>query len=287
MDPTMTTDPLLARLRQLSWPTPPADHLTPEAGQLWRAAWLDAVCLVVILAAPSERTLEVAAASADEAGDDQSVTVETTSGLRPVVWAGVTGRVPVFTLDCRLGDLTPTSLERLLSVARAGSGDWAPVEDLDDRALIRAEIADRLDELVDADWLPGAAAGDDLPTLAEAAETAGVPASAVAARLNITPGDARRLLHGRREATAPERELLAGLIGQATERVSYDEDMVVELDQPEFRPALHRLALADHGGDEVAARRSKAGELMAMAARQRTPGTRNWKALVRDALRHD
>jgi plasmid maintenance system antidote protein VapI len=228
-----------------------------------------------------------AAASSDDVGDDHAMVAETVEGLRPTVWGSVRALVPTFTLDVRLGDLTPASREWLAAiVAGDGVGVWPPISsNLDDRALVRAALEDRLAALSTAAWLPSAPASEG-PALADAAAAAGVEASDVARHLRITPGDARRVLQGRRELTPSEAELLEALLGPTAGQVlTFDPGLIVELDLPEHRPALHEHAVAHHQGDEVGARRAVAGRMMAIAARHRQPGSRNWKALITDALR--
>lgn len=284
----MPIDPLLQRLRQLQWPTPTSDHPDPEPGQLWRAAWSDVACLVVILAGPEGRTTRVAGATAEQVGDDATVIASTAHAMAPAVWASVSANIKNFTLEHRITDVTTGSFADLLAAAaRPAVGAWAPIlDDLDDRALIRADLNDRLHSLAEAEWLP--AAGGDAPTLAELAGVASIAPSRLADELGITPGDARRLLQGRRAPAPSELETLTRLLGtEPAVAIDFDEDLVVDIDLPEFRPDLRIVAANEHGGDEVAARRALAGQMMALAARHREPGQRNWGALLRDALRED
>jgi hypothetical protein len=288
MEPSMPTDPLLAALGRLRWPTPALDQPDPGPGQLWRAVWGEAACLVVTLASSPLRTTLVAAATAEQVGDDRTVIASTDRGMAPAVWAGVSGNIKTFTLENRLADLTPAGLEAVRAAAAGtGSGVWAPIsDDLDDRALIRAELVDRVRALTEAEWLPAANAAG--LTVGALAESAGETASTLARALGTTPGDARRLLQGRREATDAELEVLTDLLGAApVAAVTVDDDLVTDMDTPEFRPALRLVAVRDHGGDEAMARRVVAGQVMAMAARLRGQVRRNWKVLLREALGGD
>lgn len=281
----MPPDPLLDRLRRLPWPEPARDQPEPEAGQLWRAAWQHVACLVVTLEPAAGRKVAVVPATVDDPGDDRTVVAETSTGFSPLVWAGLSAEIKLFTLEHRIADLTPDSLAAVLdAVAGKAPPRWAPIDDvLDDRALIRAELIDELQALVEAEWLRPVA--DPISPPIASASTVPAP-SEVARILGTTPGDARRLLQGLREPTSAEAERLTELLGAPPSMgAAFDEDLIVDMDSPEFRPVIFHRADQDHAGDEAAARRALAGEMMSMAARQREPGRRNWKALLRDALR--
>lgn len=282
----MPPDPLLDRLRRLAWPESARDHPEPEPGQLWRAAWREVACLVVTIEPARGRNVAVAPATVDDAGDDRTVVAETPTGFSPFVWAGLSAEIKLFTLEHRIADLTPDSLAAVLdAVAGTAPQRWAPIRDvLDDRALIRAELSDAVAALVQAEWLRAVADPISPPTSGDTVP----PPSQVARILDITPGDARRLLQGLREPTPAEAERLTALLGAPPSiGATFDEELTREMDTPEFRPAILHRADVDHAGDEAAARRALAGEMMAMAARQREPGRRNWKALLRDALQPD
>lgn len=284
----MTTDPLLERLGGLRWPRPALDHPDPAPGQLWRASWNDTVCLVVVLAPTLGRTVLVAAAGDDEVGDELTVLASTVHDLSPAVWAGVTANIKTFTLEHRLSDLTSDSLASLRQAAGGHRpGTWARISsDLDDRVLVRAELAGRLEELAEAEWLPADAS--EAPTLAQLATVRGLAASQLADELGVTPGDARRLLQAKREPTAAELQKLTELLGAApASATQFDEALVASLDHPGFRPRLQLLASTEHHDDEVVARRVLAEQMMALAARQRSPGQRDWTALIRHSFGED
>ena len=284
----MSTDPLVQRLRALIWPTPVNDQPDPEPGQLWRATWEGVTSLVVIAAPVGGRTVDVFAASAASIGDNTAFIADTAHGLRPTVWASITDNVKLFTLEHRISDLTAAA-QATLSVVAAGNqpGEWAPISNiLDDRSLARAELLESLHALATAEWLP-----DAQPTansLDEQAAAAGFQRSQVADALGITPGDARRLMTGKRAPTDQELTILAELLGaEPSVAVTLDDELVAGLDRPEFRPHLLAMASDRFEDNEIAARRSFAGEMFALAARHREPGPRNWVALIRDELRED
>lgn len=284
----MATDPLLRRLSELTWPTLALDRPELAPGQLWRAEWERAACLVVISGARVGRTVPVMAATSDHIGDASAVVASAENGMTPSVWGGVSNSIKMFTLAHRITDLTSESLETLTVVVSGQQrGDWAPItSDLDDRVLVRADLTETLQNLSNAEWIP--TISKNTPTLAKLADAAELRASEVAERLGITPGNARRLLGGQREPSSDELQVLSELLGSIPDASArFDDDLVASIDMPEFRPRLRSIANEEHDGDEAAARRASAGRVMAMAARHRERGPRNWAALVRQAFHAD
>lgn len=281
----MTPDPLTRRLAQLSWPEPATDRPNPKPGQLWRAAWGKTAVVVVVVGAAEGRRVEVVATSGEPVGDDSTIAVDTEVGLRPTVWSRLRSQIGVFTLDQRLGDLTAESWAALRDGETLEAlGQWAPiVSDLDDRALVVADLEDRLRSLVEAEWLPMATPGEPLRVLLE---RSGLTVSALAQILDITPGSARRLAQALREATEEERARMAVLFGvPADDGVTFDEELVAVLDQPTARPSVWRWAEARDLDDEGAARRDLATAVLALAARPRDPrGGKNWAALIEEIV---
>ena len=281
----MDPDSLLRRLKELSWPTPALDQPELTPGQLWRAEWNGGAYLVLIFGERRGRTVPVLAATSDHIGDERAIVAIAESGMEPAVWAGIAASIMTFTLEHRITDLTSLSLERLRAVATGEqAGDWAPISsELDDRVLVRADLTERLRILSEAEWLPTASSG---PTLAELATEAGVTTSQVADHLRITPGAARRLLLGQQEPNSDQDGVLAELLGStANTSVRFDDDLIADLDQPKFRSGLRLIAVKTHRGDEVAARRDFAGQMMALAARPRERGSLTWAALIEERLR--
>jgi hypothetical protein len=244
--------------------------------------------LVVILEAPKGRRVSVAAASHELVEDDSTLVVYTEEGLNPIVWPQLRAVIPLFTLDQRLADVVSSSAAALQkAMAGAPRGDWVRIiEDLDDRSLVEADLGDRLAALADAEWVPAAREGESLQVLVA---DAGIAPSDLAGSLGITPGDARRLLQGRRQPTETEMGQLAALLGRRPGGTTlFDPELLEDLDQPKIRPQL-RLFASRRGleGDEPAVRRLVAAEVMAVAARHREPGRRNWEALITEVLDAD
>lgn len=282
----MTTDPLLQRLAGLAWPRPAMDRPAVGAGQLWRAAWRDNACLVVVLDAPVGRRVLVAAATSDEPGDDSVVLATTDAGLSPYVWGSVTGKIKVLTLEHRVADLTVDALDAVRdAVSGAGPGVWAPISSpLDDRALVRAELVDAVEGLEQAEWVPQSQG----ITLADQATQAGIGVPDISRALDLAPGDARALLLGKRAPRTDELAPLIKLLGAPpVVAVRYDEELVAYLDRPEYRQRLERRTAARGITDPAAQRRAVAEELMPAAARMRSGSRRDWAALIDEVLGAD
>lgn len=281
----MATDPLLRRLNELNWPEVALDQPDPVPGQLWRAEWDGTACLVVISGMRAGRTIPVVAVSSDHVGDETAVFAETENGMTLCIWTGVARTIKTFALDHRISDLTSHSLDLLIGVIEGTHhGAWAPItNNLDDRALIRADLTENMDHLSEIEWIPSIKG--EAPTLAGLAKEAGVKPSQIARHLNITSGDARRLVQGKREPSEQEAHTLTDILGSTPRTaVQFDDGLVAELDQPEFRPPLRVIAHRTHDGDETAARRAFAGEMMGLAARHRSREPRNWAVLIREQL---
>lgn len=284
----MATDPLLRRLNEMTWPRVAFDQPKPAPGQLWRAEWEGTACLVVVSGERAGRTIPVVAASSDDVGDETAIVADTKNGMTLCIWTGVTRTIKTFTLDSRIGNLTSHSLDQLAgATADTQHGAWAPItSNLDDRVLIRTDLEEKLDLLSESEWIP--VSGGEAPTLACVAKEAGVKPSQIARRLNITSGDARRLLQGKREPSEAEAHILTDILGLTPiAAAQFDDGLVAELDQPGFRPPLRLIAHRTHGGDEMAARRAFAGEVMGLAARHRQREPRNWAVLIRELLDAD
>lgn len=280
-------DRLLDQLQGLGWPHLDGGQSEPGAGQLWRCVWTGVAGLVVLVDHPSDRTVSVVAASSDDVGDELAFEATTTSGLRPIVWTGVTSSIKLCTLDSRVSDLTSDALARLRALrSGAARGTWSPIAStLDDRALVRADLLDGLETFAEAEWLPTQAAAP----LADQLRYKGVTKpSELAQLLHVPPGEARELFYAHRSPTHEQEEALQGLLGTGFQStLEVDPELVIDLEGPEFRHGILRLAELNYGGDEVAARRHLAERSMLVAARRREPGDRPWRAVISEVLRAD
>jgi plasmid maintenance system antidote protein VapI len=208
--------------------------------------------------------------------------------MHPMVWGSLVAEIKTCTLESRVSDLTPDFLETVRSISEGQQdGRWAPITSiLDDRSVIRAELHDRLERFVEAEWLPDTKV--EGATLAELARESGITASQLAQKVGTSPGDARRMLQGRREITAPQLAAITTIFGVAPQSsVTFDDNLIEELDLPHFRSMIDTWAHRHHVDDPVAARRRAAERVMAFAARHREPGQRNWRALIEEALGDD
>jgi transcriptional regulator with XRE-family HTH domain len=225
------------------------------------------------------------AASASE-GDDSAVRVDIQNDMSLTVWTEVTSDIKTFTLDHRIGNLTPWSIE-LIRTAKKGGGDWVPITDVeDDRALIRAELLDEVEAMRDAEWLPQRSGSGT--TLAEMVENEGVTASTLAAQLGIAPGRARAIIRGESATTPKEDALLADWFGTTlSQSFVFDHELLAKMDSPAFRNGLSAFAKRRFDGDLQQARLRLASDSMAVAARHREPGSRNWHAIITEILSED
>lgn len=282
----MPNDPLLQRLTMLAWPHPAMDRPQVEPGQLWRAAWQDMACLVVVLEARVGRQVFVAAASEERSGDEAAVLATTDAGLSPLVWGSVTASIKIFTLDYRLAMLSADALAAVRTAVHGeGPNIWAHISSpLDDRALLRADLVAAVEYLAKAEWVPRSAG---IP-LAVQAKKSGLGVAEVSSALEIPPGDARALLQGKRAPRPGEVDLLTELFGEVSmEAISYDADLLALMDLPEYRERLERRGASHQLTDPIALRRRFAEELMPVAARMRSPFTRDWRSLIDEALDAD
>lgn len=282
----MPNDPLLQRLSDLSWPQPKMDRPQVEPGQLWRAAWQDVACLVVILEVPVGRQVSVAAASEAGSGDETAVVASTDAGLSSLLWGSVTASIKVFTLEYRLADLSGESLAAVINTMHGENPNaWARISSpLDDRALVKADLLAAVEYLARAEWVPRAAG----MALSEQAKRSGLGVAEVSSALEIPAGDARALLQGKRAPRTTELGALSELFGEVyMEAVSYDADLVAFMDLPEYRERLERRGASRRMTDPVALRRSFAEDLMPVAARMRSQPKRDWRTLMEEVLRAD
>lgn len=287
MGTIVTADSLLDRLRQMSWPQPPLDTPEVHPGQVWRAAWEDVVCLVMVLSIPEGRWVRAAAATGEPIGDDRTVSAATDSGLAMNVWSDVASMLPLFVLEQRVGDVSDEVLASVLAAQDQPPLTWPPITSIhDDRALFRASLLDAVETLASLDWAEVRPSGD--ANLRDLAAERGLKASDLARILGTTPGEGRRLLDGKRNLTVSEAQEFAMEFGQPVQTVvSFDEGLLTELDQPALRPLLHQRAVDRFAGDEVAARRDVAEFTGALAARHREAGERNWRELLQEYLGED
>jgi hypothetical protein len=96
------------------------------------------------------------------------------------------------------------------------------------------------------------------------------------------------VLQGKRELTTSESAAMTTIFGVAPQSsVTFDDNLVEELDLPHCRSIIDTWARRHDSDDPVGARRLAAGRVMALAARHREPGQRNWRALIEEALGDD
>jgi hypothetical protein len=233
---------------------------------------------------PQDRYVLVAAASPEPFGDERTLIAQTDVDVMPVVWGSVTASIKLFTLEHRIGDLTTYALAELQQTVfeHRAPQHWPNISNiLDDRVLERSQLQDSLLQLTQAEWAPQSTGH----SLADQATAAGVEVVDVRKALNIPPGDARNLLMGHRSLRPNEFAPLTRLLGASPEdATSYDDQLVRDLELPQFRARLERRAAVRGMTDPIALRRQFAEELMPVAARMRYQSQRDWKSVISDLL---
>jgi hypothetical protein len=280
----MPGDDLRRRVGGLPWPKP-ADHETaePATGEIWRASW-GGTSLLVLITGTSEAAVTVAAMTAPETGDEQTLVL--TADASPLhgvpfhVWLGVRAELPIRALDERIGSVPDTFMEQ---VRTDPGGGFAPITSaLDDRAGLRADLEERIAALTAAEWQP-TQTGPALRDLV------GVRPGQLAKAIGILPGDATQIYERRRP-----------LDDEAVQRVAatfnLEADAVVAATTPQIPSEI--LSLFDHprrcrlvrrrarqeGTSEVAVMHSIADPLAQMAARTTGHEQPDWESLIDSAL---
>lgn len=289
-DPTpMTDDPLLERLRQLPVTPHLFDTPAPAPGQIWRSFWEDedlpTACLVLIVAPPDGRRVEVMPVLSDsETGDDKTAALDLETGSNVCAWTQLLREIPLFTLEHRLTDVTDRSMDALLN-SDAAIFHWPSVySDLDDRALLLADLDDRMTALQEAEWLP-AANGDE--PLADLVRERGLAPSSLAAALDVSHGEARRLVDGKALPTPAQLSILEGLLGRRPgSAFRIDDACVLAMDQPSLRAKIRSRAEA-RLLPEAATRQRLAQDAMATGQRVQDNARTNWTRLLEQLLDAD
>lgn len=243
-----------------------------KAGQLWRLRWRDTTEVALAIAV-DRWWVTVAPVTTDVgAADEHSIIVPATStvlGVPAAVCFSLECVVPMFTFDqliAQAGRAVPADGDRrtqlppphaLRDVWRAWRrGTTSPRQltygqslldgDLD-RHELRATLAAGFMPLIGAGALaPGTAAVQPPTTLREMLECLRVPPGELAARSPLQPEVFRRVARGGR-VTSSEAHALACIFDTDPDTVlaanpPLDEDLVVEVCRPRWRPDLRHLA---------------------------------------------
>lgn len=278
-DTDSATDRLLAAAEGAALPEPVLVAWTsgpplPAVGQLWRAAWEGTAELVLLLAVEGD-VLEVAVVTTDVGyADDTTVILPTHATPLKVelgVWIGLRRKVPARVLDRHLGSVGgawagTAALERAVTHGDASNGD-AVVSGSDPRGEYRARLADALEGLAQAQWVPS---GNG--RLASLLRSAGLQPAELVSTLDISPQDALALLRSRLSVSLEQAERLAPTLAMSATEVlranpQPPADLVARLDDPRRRSQLRAVA-ARRGQDERAARLAVAYGTLRLAARQ-------------------
>ncbi len=290
-----SADQLRRRLSGLRLTTLCSQDVVPEprAGQLWQLEWDTTALVVLVTAVPSTDSVVVIPAGDPEVGDDTTVALhEEDSPLDGVgysLWLDLAKRVPTSVLNLYLGDVPTSIVQHVVNRGRRDDeGELPPIRSpLDDRALIRADLEDRLEQLAAATWTSLAEKTVDLSDLAR---RKGVRPGKLSEVAGIAPGDALAVLNGTRRLSADEAVRAAALFGLESGRLAeasrptIPADVVALLGRPGRRGSIRRQALRRQIG-EGEARREIAEQLLGAAARAAGSGTPDWDTLIDDVLR--
>jgi hypothetical protein len=255
----------LAALRHaVAAPTP-----DPAAGQIWKATW-DRITQLILLIDVSDTTVTAAPVSPDaELADDAAVVLSEDMGpfaYDVVVWLGLATDLPIRTLELLLGDVTEEGRGLLAGDGGAGAPITHP---LDERAQLRDAIAERMDTLGRATWVPEAVEPVDL---LEASKAKGFTLSKLAPLVDLEPGDLLALFRRDRAITHDVASRLGPLLGLEEEALTgshqIDPDLVWAFDRPSLRRPLRERAAREGYEDEAAFRVHVATSELAFAARQ-------------------
>jgi plasmid maintenance system antidote protein VapI len=258
----------------------------PVEGEVWRAAWNSSVQLILIIGV-GDNDIDAVPLSPDvEFADDDTVPLEPPPPLTHAlgVWRSLRSRLPTLVLDIRVCPaLSVAAMEHLRNAPGVGTPATSV---LDDRFQFRSVLAQRMEELAAATWVP---ANVDPVDIGARIKERGVKPSTLAHELDLTPGDITDLARGDRRLTVEQARKLAPILDLSAEQltaVSLDNDLVWALDRPRFRKPLAERGRAAGISDEAAWRLHVATNELPVAAR--TTGSseprRRWMGLIQDYL---
>lgn len=258
----------------------------PVEGEIWRAAWGSSVQLILITGVGDNDVDTVPLSPDVDLADDDTIRL----GPRPPLthalgaWRSIGSRLPTRVLDVRVCPaLSAEAMENL----RNAPGVGAPATSvLDERVQLRSLLAQRMEELAAANWVPANA--DPIDIGARMIER-GVKPSTLARELGVSPGDVTDLARGDRRPSVEQAQKLVPILGLSPEQlmaVSLDNDLVWALDRPRYRKPLAERGRAAGVADEAVWRLHVATNELPVSAR--TTGTndprRRWMGLIQDYL---
>jgi len=263
---------------------------------LWLARWSGATVMLLVISESTPQTV-LAAPVTVEPGllDQEAVIVEPSAnalGLPITVWLGITREVPIQTLERRLGELPPQSLDTARSTSKTGflpDTEQGPPLGSSPSAEKKAELEDLLES-----WLTDLKSSPFPSTTMESGPMQGkrpFTLQQVMEALNVPQRKAMNVIRGTFQLSPAETEQLALHAGLPAEAVSslaapLPNELLVELQQPRWR-FLVRAEAKKLDTDEPAARLAVAREAYALAARQKGEGTNVWRQRLRTiALGH-
>ena len=258
----------------------------PVEGEIWRAAWKSSVQLILIIGVGDNEIDAVPLSPDVEFADDDTVQLEPRPPLTHALaaWRGLRSRLPTRVLDVRVCPaLSAAAMGHLHDAPGVGA---TATSALDERVQLRSHLAQRMEELAAATWVPSAV---DPVDIGARINERGVKPSVLARELGLTPGDITDLARGDRRPSVEQARKLAPFLDLSAEQltaVNLDDDLVWALDRPRFRRPLAERGRAAGIDDEAEWRLHMATNELPVAAR--TTGTndprRRWMGLIQDYL---
>lgn len=259
----------------------------PQTGQIWRARWATSVQLVFVHDITDDSvdavpvTPDVAVAGGIGVVLDKG---RTPLGFDAVAWTPLRRRLPVRVLEVVFGSADDETTERVAGDA----GESEPLSVLDERAQVVDAIAERMDALAGARWVPDVT---ELVDIAAVMRERNLGPGRVAGLVDVDPGEITEIIRGDRTPNRALADKLAPVLGidaaTLTGPRTVDPDLVRVLDQPRFRRRLAERGREAGVVDEAQWRYQVATGELPVAARTtgHADNYRRWLGLVEDYLR--
>jgi hypothetical protein len=284
-----------ADLSKLLWLEPP----DPAPGQLWRLRWDDTTAVGVVLRVEGDDVIVTPVGLDEWMADDYAVVVGpewSPLHIGMSVWVALEAVVPLLVLDVYLGEAD--FLDQIVAVRQAYRQGRAVadtivvgppvIDETDERAQYRRQLALAFASLADAEWVDVATPGRDGRSLVDLMR--GADPRMVAQALDLDIRSTLVVMSGERVPTSQEAELIAELLATDVDEVlaaapAVPPELAHELSHPRHRRAIERRGrAAGHGESDE--RRQALRDLLPVAARRAgdPEAPLDWRRLVDDYL---
>jgi hypothetical protein len=270
-----------------------------DVGQVWRARWEEVSVLVLVLAVDDRNILAAPVTIDPSAEDDHSLVLESSStafGVETTVWAGLVATVPVRVLDRPVDKWSEDLVHWTTHTAQGQSSAIPPgtrqgraiQSELDPAAQLKAELADDLELLSQAPYLPVDTSDVTSRSLASLLGT-NFDLGSLCSSLGLPPPEVIKLLRGKIPLTPDQIKVIAGVTGLSSEEIAstvrrLPPGLVVHAEHPRWRPTWARRAQRLHIS-EAQARLTGSYEVFALSARETGGGEPDWGKRLRQFLR--